>query len=63
MCSVTDVTYIKVREDTYSCGNFLYVTVAGLPISYQVRVLPNGTPTYKQRTDITSPKVLCNFTV
>ena len=63
MCSVTDVIYIKVRDDMSSCGTFLYVIVAGSPISYQVRVLPNGTLTYKQRTSITSPKVLCNFTV
>ena len=63
VCSVTGLIYIKVKEDMSSCRTFLYVIVTGSPISDQVWSLPNGTPTYKHRTSITSQKVLCNFTV
>lgn len=60
VCSMADSIYIKVKQGMFSCWTFPYLRVAGLSISYQVRVprkitLTNtGPPSPVKRCCVTS---------
>lgn len=56
---MADSIDIKVKNGMFSYWTFPYLGLAGLSISYQVSILPGGTPTYKQETNCTIQR--CNI--